>query len=102
MTNDKRPRYSAKMRIPCAVLGIRTAQGAVTGVEYLPSSERAQAPTDALAARVVAQIENYLADPHFTFTLPLAAPAREERRGSSDSSAGPVGSDPLRGPIRSL
>jgi len=72
MANDKQPAYSAKLRIPCAVLGIRTGNGAVTAIEYLPASERAQAPADPLAQRVVAQIERYLADPHFEFTLPLA------------------------------
>jgi methylated-DNA-[protein]-cysteine S-methyltransferase len=66
--------YAAKMRIPCAVLGIRTANGAVTGIEYLPKQERAQAPTDALARRVVVAIERYLADPHCAFDLPLAHP----------------------------
>ena len=72
MTNDKPPAYSAKVRLPCAVLGIRTGNGAVTAIEYLPASERAQAPNDALAERAVVQIERYLADPHFEFTLPLA------------------------------
>jgi len=66
------PVYTAKMRAPFAVLGIRTGQGAVTGIEYLPGSERAQAPTDALAARACRQIERYLADPQFRFSLPLA------------------------------
>ena len=72
MSDAKRNAYSAKVRLPCAVLGIRTGNGAVTAIEYLPSSERAQAPADALAARVADQIERYLADPHFEFTLPLA------------------------------
>ena len=72
MKERERPVYSAKMRIPCATLGIRTANGTVTGIEYLPKSERAQAPTDAVAARVVEQIKRYLDDPHFAFTLPLA------------------------------
>jgi methylated-DNA-[protein]-cysteine S-methyltransferase len=64
--------YAAKMKTPFAVLGIRTAGGAVTGIEYLPKFERAQAPADAVAERVVRQVERYLADPHFRFTLPLA------------------------------
>jgi len=72
MPPDARPGYSAKFRIPCAVLGIRTGNGTLTAIEYLPKSERAQAPTDALAERVVAQIERYLADPQMPFTLPLA------------------------------
>ncbi len=31
------------MKTPFAVLGIRTAGGAVTGIEYLPKTERATA-----------------------------------------------------------
>ncbi len=41
------------MRTPFAVLGIRTAGGAVTGIEYLPRPKRAQAPADAIAERAV-------------------------------------------------
>jgi methylated-DNA-[protein]-cysteine S-methyltransferase len=64
--------FSAKLRTPFAVLGIRTAGGTVTGIEYLPLAARALAPQDALARRVVGEIERYLADPRFRFTLPLA------------------------------
>jgi methylated-DNA-[protein]-cysteine S-methyltransferase len=64
--------YAARMRAPFAVLGIRTAATVVTGIDYLPPRERAQAPTDALAERACRQLERYLADPQFRFTLPLA------------------------------
>src|SRR5260370_39539497 len=64
--------YSAKLKTPFAVLGIRTAGSAVTGVEYLPTSERAQAPADAIAERACRQLERYLADPQFRFTVPIA------------------------------
>ena len=64
--------YSAKMKTPFAVLGLRTAGGIVTGIEYLRRSEPAQAPDNALAERAVGQIERYLDDPEFRFTLPLA------------------------------
>jgi methylated-DNA-[protein]-cysteine S-methyltransferase len=60
------------MRAPFAVLGIRTAGTFVTGINYLPLRERAQAPTDALAERACRQLERYFADPQFRFTLPLA------------------------------
>ena len=66
------PAYTARIRAPFAVLGIRTAGAFVTGVSYLPLSERALAPTDALAERACRQLERYLADPQFRFTLPLA------------------------------
>ena len=74
------PMYSAKMKAPFAVLGIRTSLGNVTGVEYLPRSERPQAPTDALAERAWRQIERYLADAQFRFSLPLAAAGTVFRR----------------------
>ena len=100
MTNNRRTAYSAKVRIPCAVLGVHTANGAVTGIEYLPASERAQAPTDALAARVVAQIEGYLADPHYEFTLPLAHPGTAFRqRVRAELSKIPVGESRTYGEI---
>src|ERR1700747_2577349 len=64
--------YTAKIKAPFAVLGIRTSAGTLVGIEYLPRSERQQAPTDALAARVCRQLERYFTDPEFRFTLPLA------------------------------
>ena len=68
------------MRTPFAVLGIRTAGGSVTGIEYLSKRERAQAPTDAVAERACRQIERYLADPQWSFTLPLAPAGSAFRR----------------------
>ena len=75
--------FNAKMKTPFAVLGIRTAAGVVTTIEYLPRSERAKPPDNALAERVVRQVERYFADPEFRFSLPLAAagtPFRERIR----------------------
>ena len=86
------PSYSAKMRAPFAVLGIRTGQGAVTGIDYLPRSERVQAPTDVVAVRACRQIERYLADPQFRFSLPLAPAGTLFRRRVWDTLAEiPVG-----------
>ena len=84
--------YSARMKTPFAVLGIRTAAGAVTGIEYLPKTERAKAPDNALAERAVRQVERYLADPHFRFTLPIAAAGTAFRRRVWEALEGiPVG-----------
>jgi methylated-DNA-[protein]-cysteine S-methyltransferase len=84
--------YSARLKAPFAVLGIRSSRGAVTGVEYLPRSERAQAPTDAVAERACRQLERYLADPQFRFTLPLAPAGSTFRRQVWDAiSQIPVG-----------
>jgi methylated-DNA-[protein]-cysteine S-methyltransferase len=65
------------MKTPFAVLGIRTAGSLVTGIEFLPKAERAQAPGDALAERAVRQLERWLDDPRFRFTVPLAPAGTE-------------------------
>jgi methylated-DNA-[protein]-cysteine S-methyltransferase len=66
------PQFAAKLRTPFAVVGVRTDGHAVTRVTYLPRDERAQAPIDDVAAEVARQLEAYLADAEFRFTVPLA------------------------------
>jgi methylated-DNA-[protein]-cysteine S-methyltransferase len=86
------PVYAAKLKTPFAVLGIRVAGGAVTGVEYLPLRERAQAPVNATAERACRQIERYLADPEFRFTVPLSPSGTAFRHRVWDALGGiPVG-----------
>jgi methylated-DNA-[protein]-cysteine S-methyltransferase len=70
--NEGTAGYAAKLRTPFAVLGVRTDGRAVTRVTYLPRDERAQAPTDEIAEEVARELERYLADPEFRFTVPLA------------------------------
>ena len=96
--------YSAKLDAPFAVLGVRTAGGAVTGIDYLPKGERAQAPADALAQRACRQLERYFADPEFRFTLPLAPAGTAFRRKVWDALATiPVGESRTYGELaRSL
>jgi len=77
--------HAARIRTPFAVLGIRTAGGVVIGIEYLPNSERTSAPADAVAERAVREIERYLADPQFRFTLPLAPGGTPFRRRVRDA-----------------
>jgi methylated-DNA-[protein]-cysteine S-methyltransferase len=64
--------WSAKLRAPFGVIGVRTDAGAVSRVSYLPASERAQAPTDRVAEQALEELTRYLADPEFRFTVPLA------------------------------
>ncbi len=64
--------FAAKIRTPFAVLGVRCRDETLTGVAYLPLSERAQRPKGDFAVEVVRQIARYLADPAFRFSLPLA------------------------------
>ena len=63
--------WSATLRAPFAVLGIRTDGHAVTGVAYLLQAERESAPRDAVAERALRELQAYLRDPEFHFTVPL-------------------------------
>ena len=96
----KLPQYSAKIRAPFAVLGIRTANGQVTGIEYLAKSERAAAPTDPVAAHAVKALGRYLANPHYRFALPLAPRGTPFQRRVWDAIAAiPVGESRTYGEI---
>lgn len=72
MTDHADPRYQAMLRAPFATLGIATDGRAITGVAYLPASHPGLPPSDAVAERAVRELERYLDDPGFRFTLPLA------------------------------
>lgn len=63
--------YQAKFAAPFAVLGIRTAGGRLTDIDYLPKGVATLPPLSDLAERVCRQIECYLADPEFEFDLPF-------------------------------
>jgi len=64
--------FQAKLLTAFAVLGIRTGNGRLIGIEYLPCAIAVLAPSDALTAEVCRQIECYLDDPEYRFDLPLA------------------------------
>ena len=64
-------RFQAKLDTPFALVGVRTEGAALAEIVYLPRSAGTQAPTNALAERACVQIEKYVADPEYTFKLPL-------------------------------
>jgi methylated-DNA-[protein]-cysteine S-methyltransferase len=64
--------FAAKVRTPFAVLGLRTNGNALTALTYLPSTESASAPTDAVAEQAARELERYLRDPGYRFAVPLA------------------------------
>ena len=64
--------WSAVVSTPFALLGIRTNANAVTSLEYLPPEDAPQAPVDRIAERATREIERYVADAGFRFTVPLA------------------------------
>lgn len=55
---------------PFAVLGISTDGKVLTSVRYLPRSTTQVAPQDRVAERACREIERYLADPDYLFTVP--------------------------------
>ena len=63
--------YSACMPTPFAVLGIHCDATGVTGVDYLDAGHPLAPPRSAIAARAVAEIERYLADPDHRFGVAL-------------------------------
>jgi len=82
MTMPATPRldWAAVLHTPFASLGVRTRGGCISGIEYLPGDEPEIAPRDRVAADALRQLERYLADPHYRFTLPLAAEGTTFRR----------------------
>jgi methylated-DNA-[protein]-cysteine S-methyltransferase len=65
------PGFQAKLPTPFALIGVRTEEGKVAEIVYLPRSAGAHVPVNALAEKVCKQIEKYLADPKYRFKLPL-------------------------------
>jgi methylated-DNA-[protein]-cysteine S-methyltransferase len=63
--------FHARLQTPFAVLGIRTAGERVAHIEYLPRGAATLAPLNKLAERACRQIERYLDDADFRFTLPF-------------------------------
>ncbi len=65
--------YQAKLKVPFGVLGIRCERDALTGIDFLPASAKPQPPATPFTKKVCEELEAYLADPDFHFTLPLKA-----------------------------
>ncbi len=64
--------YAAILRAPFAALGIGTDARSVTRLAYLPEGIDEKAPHDRIAERAVRELERYLDDPAFAFTVPVA------------------------------
>lgn len=63
--------FHARLQTPFAVLGIRTAGERIDLIEYLPRGAATLAPLNKLAERACRQIERYLDDAGYRFTLPF-------------------------------
>ena len=63
--------YQAKLQIPCAVLGIRTQNNQVVGVDFLPLREATLSPYDDFTYAVCMQITAYVKDADFPLDVPI-------------------------------
>ena len=65
--------YQAKLTVPFGVLGILCTEDVLTGIDFLPASEKAQRAKSSFAATVCEQLLRYLENPDMQFTVPLKA-----------------------------
>jgi methylated-DNA-[protein]-cysteine S-methyltransferase len=63
--------YSAKLKAPFAVLGIRTRAERLNEIEYLPFGVATLKPIDAFSREVCRQLDAYFENPKFSFDLPF-------------------------------
>jgi methylated-DNA-[protein]-cysteine S-methyltransferase len=64
--------YDACLATPFAVLGIRAGHDRVSGIDYLPRGAATLEPVNPMARRACREIERYLDDPHYRFSIPFA------------------------------
>lgn len=64
--------YQARFPAPFAVLGIMTDSMALTALDFLPLGTPVLEPQDAISRQACTQLRAYLADPLFSFDLPIA------------------------------
>lgn len=63
--------FSAIVHAPFGAVGIRTADGLVQEMVYLPKHFREKEPANALAAKAARQVQRYLEQPDYRIKLPL-------------------------------
>lgn len=64
-------RFQARLDTPFGLVGVRTEGDALAEIVYLPRKAGALAPANRLAERTCVQIDKYVADPAYRFSLPL-------------------------------
>lgn len=94
------PDDDARIAAPFATLGVRVQAGHLAALTYLPRDTAERAPANALAARVVRELERYFDDPEYRFTVPLAPGGTDfRRRVWSHLSTIPVGESRTYGEV---
>ena len=63
--------FTAIVAAPFGAIGIRTEAGQLHELTYLPPQYQTKAPRDALNKDIVRQVSAFLANPDYSFTVPL-------------------------------
>ena len=71
--NSAQSLFTAVVEASFGAIGIRSEDGHIRELVYLPASFDEKAAVDAVSERAALQVERYLGDPDFRFDLPLAA-----------------------------
>jgi methylated-DNA-[protein]-cysteine S-methyltransferase len=72
--------YDAVIPAPFGALGLRTDDGCLTGIDFLPPCSPLSPPRAALAREAARQLADYFAAPDFPFDLPLRLDGTPYRR----------------------
>ncbi len=95
--------FNAIVPAPFGAIGIRTEDGRVRELVYLPPSFEEQAADNEVAAQAAGQVARYLADPDFQFDLPLFEAGTDfQRRVWNQISSIPRGSVKTYGQLAKL
>jgi methylated-DNA-[protein]-cysteine S-methyltransferase len=95
--------FNAIVAAPFGAMGIRTEEGRVRELVYLPPHYQEKAPQDATAEQAAEQVAHYFADADFRFELPLLEAGSEFQRRVWDAiCAIPRGSTRTYGQIAKL
>jgi len=73
-------RWDAVVEFPKMKVAVETRDSLVCGLKYLPITAETKDPVNALAERVVRQLESYRKDPDTKFDLPLLIEGTEFQR----------------------
>jgi methylated-DNA-[protein]-cysteine S-methyltransferase len=69
--------YTAKVRMPFCVLGVREGRNGIVGIDYLPTRAEALAARTAIARRAAREFEAYIADATHAIDVPWSVCASE-------------------------
>lgn len=95
--------FSAVVAAPFGAMGIRTEEGQVRELVYLPPHYQEKAAQDAVAEQAAQQVLRYFADADFRFTLPLVDAGSDFQRRVWDAiCAIPRGSTRTYGQVAKL